>query len=172
MIYIKRLILAIFGRSLEQAPSKVHKIEYYDSAETYPFKRSQRFYKLLAQDAEIGDNPLDNFKRIDLALAFITNGQLEEAKTELSNLRMIWFYTINEYSPVGAAEAISVKSIDGVPCDDITTDGLEATLQKLSDIGLTRDDIRNKVEEIKKKSRWNWSSITKKFSTAKMQYTM
>ena len=171
MIYFKRLILAIFGKSLkrEDEPIIEHKIEYYEDAETYPYKRSQRFYKFMAKSAETGDNPIDFFKRLDLAFAFYNNKQTEEGNIELSNLRLAWIHCINEYSPLGAAEAISVKSIDGVMCDDITTDGLEATLQKLSDIGLTRDDIKNHVTEIKKKSKTSWRYFTEILSMGKTQ---
>ena len=172
-MYFKRLLYALFGKSLETATnSKVHKIEYYDSAETYPYKRSQRFYKFLAKGAETGDSPIDFFKRIDLAMAYFKDDMKEKGFVELSNLRMVWFHTINEYSPVGAAQAISVKSIDGVMCNDITTDGLDATLQKLSDMGLTVEDIENQVETIKKKSKMSWLFTTKIRSTDKMQSTM
>lgn len=169
--YIKRILLSLVGKSLNTAKEQStteHVIEYYDSAETYPYKRGQKYYKFMAQDSEIGDKPLDLVKRLDRALVYNEASDKESVATELSNLRMAFNYMINEYSPIGAAAAISVKSIDGQRCDDVTTDGLEATLQKLSDIGLTEEDIRNQVETIKKKSNWNWRYIIQRLSKGKM----
>lgn len=169
--YIIRILFSFVGKTLTSEPETEatnHVIEYYDSAETYPYKRGQKYYKFLAQDSEIGDKPLDFFKRIDRALIYNKSGDKESVSVELSNLRMAYNYTLNEYSPIGAAAAISVKSINGVPRNDVTTDGLEQTLQILSDMGLTEEDIRNKVETIKKKSNWSWRFITQRLFKAKM----
>lgn len=166
IFYIKRILFALIGKSIDETekPTKVHIIEYYEDAETYPYKRSQKFYKFLSQDQEIGDKPLDLFKRIDNATAYYKADNKDAGDIELSNLRLAYNYMVNEYSPIGAAMAISVKSIDGVLCNDITTDGLEKTLQKLSDIGITYEDVINKVTEIKKKSNWSWKYSTPKHS--------
>lgn len=166
IFYIKRILFALIGKSIDETekPTKVHVIEYFEDAETYPNKRSQKFYKFMAKHLETGDKPLDLVKRMDNARAYYNADNKEAGDIEISNLRQAYSHLVNEYSPIGAAMAISVKSIDGVLCTDITTNGLEKTLQKLSDLGINDADIINKVTEIKKKFNWSWQFSTPKHS--------
>jgi len=137
------------------------KIEYYDSAETCPFKRYQKFNKFLALDGEVGSTPQDIFKRIDRALGYNKGGDQDGVIRELSNLKMTMTNIINEYTPKGTALALMVKSIDGVACTDISTEGLEAVIQRLSDGGMSFEEVENKTVEIKKKSRKSLRYILK-----------
>lgn len=140
------------------------KIEYYDSIETCPFKRYQKFNKFLLLSGEVGDEPKDLYTRINRALGYNANGDSDGVAKELSNLILALNYIVNEYTPKGAALAIMVKSIDGVECKDISSDGLNKTLEKLSDLGLTNEEVSNKVETIKKKYRLNCRYILKSVS--------
>ena len=129
-----------------------NKIEYFDSIETCPFKRWQKFNKYLSLASEVGDSPSDMFTRIDRASGYIGAKNNDAAIKELSNLKLTIWNAIQEYSPKGTALAVMVKSINGVECNDITTKGLNDTLNKLNELGVTIGDIKEDSNKLKKKS--------------------
>ena len=64
-----------------------NKIEYFDSIETCPFKRWQKFNKYLSLASEVGDGPSDMFTRIDRASGYIGAKNNDAAiKMLLSNM--------------------------------------------------------------------------------------
>lgn len=128
------------------------KIEYFESIETAPFKRWQKFNKFLNKKAETGDEPNDIFKRVDRIIGYAGANNIDAVVKEAVNLKMAYHQMMSEVSLDGLAHAVMVKSIDGVECKDITTEGLEKVLQQLSDAGLTKNEISEKNESIKKKS--------------------
>jgi hypothetical protein len=131
--------------------SKKPKIEYYESAETAPIRRWQKFNKYLGKKAETGDEPIDIFKRVDRIVGYAGAGDNQSVIKEASNLKMAWHQMLSEYNLEGMANAVMVKSINGVLKDDITTEGLEATLDELNKLGVSKNDIEAKNAEIKKK---------------------
>lgn len=138
------------------------KIEYFESIETCPFKRWQKFNKYLALASEVGESPIDMYKRIDRASGYVGAGNTEAAIKELSNLKLTIHNAMREYSPKGIALACMVKSIDGVECNDITTNGLEETLNKLSDAGVSISDVEEDNSRLKKKSKSSLGRILEK----------
>lgn len=108
-----------------------HKVEFYDSIDELPVVRYQRFNKMLLVDAGVGSDISDFDNHIERVLTFIANGKNEMAATELSNLRQNVFFVQQNLSPRFLAFASLIKSIDGKPCNDISDDGLQRTLQRL-----------------------------------------
>ena len=89
---------------------------------------------------------------------------------ELSNARMAFSYSQAELEPKGLALAAMVKSINGVEIDDITTSGLQKTLDLLQRIGITKKELEDTADGIKKKSNKNskysfLSSLREKISS-------
>lgn len=135
-------------------------IEYYESSETAPYRRWQKFLKYLNKKDETGDEPLDIFKRADRSVAYIGAGNTDAAIKEISNLKLAYSHMVNEVGLSAMANAVMIKSINGVLCDDITTGGLQNTIDKLD--GTSKREIDEKNQLIKKKSWRNLKSITLK----------
>lgn len=139
-------------------------IEYYDNPETAPFKRYQRFNSILAQKMQTGDNVNDFYSRIDRSIGYIGAGDKTSAINELSNLKMAVNYVKNSINLEALAYATMIKSIDGQPCNDISFDGLQKTLDKCNELGVSIEDIRNNNIQVKKKSPTIFKRILKIFS--------
>lgn len=145
------------------------KIEHYTSSDTTPYVRYYRFLKFLTLNSEVGNDSTDVIKRANRINAFLDNGDIAGAKTELSNLKMLYQFILNDITPSGLAAATMIKSIDGAQMDDLTVEGLQRTLE-LS--GLNVKDVEQKNEEIKKKSRLSWKFISLKLSKIRQLFTM
>ena len=85
-------------------------------------------------------------------MGFIGANEGEKAMKELSNARMAFSYSQAELEPKGLALAAMVKSINGVEVEDITTSGLQNTLEVLQRIGITKKEVEDTADGIKKKS--------------------
>ena len=125
---------------------------FYDSIEEMPHRRYMKFNKEMMRSNEVGNTMADIIKRINRAMGFIGANEAEKAMKELSNARMAFSYSQAELEPKGLALAAMVKSINGVEVEDITTSGLQNTLEVLQRIGITKKDVENTADGIKKKS--------------------
>lgn len=135
---------------------EAHTIELYDSIEDMPHARYMKFNKEMMRAAEVGHAPEDVLTRIDKTFAYLKAGYTDKAAKELSNARLTFVYAANEIDPAGLALAALVKTIDGVECLDVSSEGLKNTLQKLQDIGYTKGDVNGTTQQVKKK--WRVSS--------------
>ena len=130
---------------------KKAEVIFYDSIEEMPHRRYMKFNKEMMRSNEVGNTVLDIIKRIDRAMSFIGAKENDKAIKELSNAKLSYNYAKNELEPKGLALAAMVKSINGVEQKDITTSGLQSTLAFLQDIGITKKELDNTSEKIKKK---------------------
>ena len=135
------------------------KIEFYDSIEEMPHRNYMKFNKEMMRQNEVGNDSNDVLKRIERAMSFINAGSSDKAFRELSNARMTYTYAGAEIQPRGLALASMVKTIDGQKQTDLTSDGLRRVLTVLQDNGITKGEVDDISEEIKKK----WS-VNSKFS--------
>ncbi len=126
-------------------------IVFYDSIEEMPHRRYMKFNKEMMRANEVGNTMSDVIKRIDRAMGFIQAKESDKATKELSNARMAYSYSQAELEPRGLALAAMVKSINGVESKDITTSGLQHTLEILQNIGMTKKELNNNADSIKKK---------------------
>ena len=125
---------------------------FYDSIEEMPHRRYMKFNKEMMRSNEVGNTMADVIKRINRAMGFIGANEGDKAMKELSNARMAFNYSQAELEPKGLALAAMVKSINGVEVEDITTSGLQNTLEVLQRIGITKKELEHTADGIKKKS--------------------
>jgi len=134
---------------------KKKKVEFYDSIEELPYKNYMKFNKEMMRQNEVGHNFLDVKKRIERSMNFIVSGFPDKAIKELNNSMMTFAYIENEINASGLAMATIVKSIDGQECNDLTSSGLQETLNILSDLGITQKEIEQTTKTVKKKLKEN-----------------
>lgn len=137
---------------------KKSKIEFFDSIEEVPHRRYMKFNKELMRSNEVGSSPVDILKRIQRCIDYIMAGNNESALKELANAQLAYNYAMLELDPKGLALAAMVKSIDGEPCNDISSSGLQDTFKKLQDAGITKGELIDHADKIKKKSKPNSGS--------------
>lgn len=140
-----------------------HEIELFDSIHNLPILRFQRFNKYQMTASEIGNTFEDYDQRTSKALQFIRKGMNEEAIQELENRRQTVFYAYNEFSPMGKSFAVLVKRIDKTYYEDFSPDNLDRCIEHLEKIGLGNATSIEKLKEVKKKSKRNWSFIIPNF---------
>lgn len=132
-------------------------IKFFDTPESMPMRRYQRFNKFLMVENEVGNDFADYEKRTQKVMSFLRQGMTKEALQELNNRRQMVFNAFAEYSPRDRALAILVHSIDGVEYRDYSKTGLDEILNRLEEIGFTNQQSTETVDEVKKKSKRNWS---------------
>lgn len=130
---------------------KGHTIELYDSTQSLPILRFQKFNKYMMMASEVGNTFEDYDARMAKALSFLQKEMTTEAIKELNNQRLCVFNAYNEFTPKGNAFAVLVKSIDE-KCYGDNIDKLDDVLKHLDNIGLSYYDSIEKLEEVKKKS--------------------
>ena len=131
---------------------KKTEVKFYDSIEEMPHRRYMKFNKEMMRANEVGNSMTDVIKRIDRAMGFIQAKESDKAVRELSNARLAYSYSQAELEPKGLALATMVKSINGVEVDDITTSGLQNTLEVLQNIGMSKKELDHNADSVKKKS--------------------
>lgn len=130
---------------------KKTEVKFYDSIEEMPHRRYMKFNKEMMRANEVGNSMTDVIKRIDRAMGFIQAKESDKAVRELSNARLAYSYSQAELEPKGLALAAMVKSINGVEVDDITTSGLQNTLEVLQNIGMSKKELDHNADSVKKK---------------------
>jgi len=131
---------------------KKTEVKFYDSIEEMPHRRYMKFNKEMMRANEVGNSMADVIKRIDRAMGFIQAKESDKAVRELSNARLAYSYSQAELEPKGLALAAMVKSINGVEVNDITTSGLQNTLEVLQNIGMSKKELDHNADSVKKKS--------------------
>lgn len=126
-----------------------HKITYYDSINELPVTRFHVYNKMLLIDSGIGSNITDFDSHIERTMAFLAEKKTEEAQLELQNIRQNVYLIQNQLSPKHLAFAAIVKEVDGKPCEDISDEGLKATMKLYED--LTIGSLDDELESAKKK---------------------
>ena len=130
---------------------KKTEVKFYDSIEEMPHRRYMKFNKEMMRANEVGNSMADVIKRIDRAMGFIQAKESDKAVRELSNARLAYSYSQAELEPKGLALAAMVKSINGVEINDITTSGLQNTLEVLQNIGMSKKELDHNADSVKKK---------------------
>jgi hypothetical protein len=130
---------------------KKTEVKFYDSIEEMPHRRYMKFNKEMMRANEVGNSMADVIKRIDRAMGFIQAKESDKAVRELSNARLAYSYSQAELEPKGLALAAMVKSVNGVEVNDITTSGLQNTLEVLQNIGMSKKELDHNADSVKKK---------------------
>jgi chemotaxis protein CheY-P-specific phosphatase CheC len=141
-----------------------HVIEFYDSADSLPIKRFQKFNKHLMIDNEVGSTFEDFLKRDAKIMEYLKKEMWKEAVDEMGNKTQTAFNLYKEYSPKEHALAIMVYSIDGEVMNDYSSSALDAIIKRLDEMKLSKKDMDQTVSEVKKKSTRNWLNIFRRNS--------
>lgn len=142
-------------------------VQYYNDLTT-PYVRYHLFTKYLTMQSEVGSDAGNIATRANRALQYLEAGDKESVKAELSNLKLLSQFIQNDIMPEGLAIASMVKSINGKECNDLSLEGLNGVLLQLDTLGITKKEVSEKTEEIKKKYRLNWRFIFQKFLRGKV----
>lgn len=126
-----------------------HTVELYDGIDALPVLRFHAFNKMMLVDAGIGSDLNDWDAHAERVIRFITSDDKENAVKELDNMRQNIYLVQSGVAPRHLAFAALVKSIDGVACDDLTTEGLKKIVEMLKDA--TDKEITAQTEAVKKK---------------------
>ena len=132
---------------------KKHIINLYDSIENLPiilFSKVQK-YQLIEQG--IGSTIADFDKHFEMAIEFLKHDKKDKVIKELSNIRHLFWHSLNEVNPSHMAFCCFIKSINGEEITDYSENSLIKIKEKLSDIGLTQKHIQEL--NVKKKSTKN-----------------
>lgn len=125
------------------------KVEIYNSIEELPIVRFHKYQKLLLIDAGIGSDIISFDRRMEKARRFLSAGKADQAMKELDNVRQSVWMMQNGISPRNRAFAALIKSVDGVPCDDISDEALEKLLDELREMSVKQ--LADTLESVKKK---------------------
>lgn len=128
-----------------------HTIEIYDAIDELPIVRFHKYNKMLLIDAGIGSDIADVDTHLFKAMQYIQSKTPDLAMAELQNMRQCLYMIQSGLSPKHMAFACLVKTIDGKECNDISDEGIKATLDKINDI--PHKEITAHTEAVKKKNR-------------------
>lgn len=124
-------------------------VELYDSIEELPMARFHKYNKMLLIDSGIGSDLSDFDAHIEKVRIYCNSDTPELAVPELDNMRQNIYFIQEGLSPKHLAFCVLVKSVNGEPCDDISPEGLQKTLDRFSDI--SKKDFTAPMEAVKKK---------------------
>ena len=113
-----------------------HTVQLYDDIADLPIRRFHKFNKLLLIDAGIGSDIADFDAHIEKVVRYIQSGDKDAAGQELMNMRQNLYAVQTELSPKFSAFACLIASIDGKPCEDISDDALQGTLNRIGDVSV------------------------------------
>lgn len=126
-----------------------HEVELYDGIDTLPVLRFHAFNKMMLIDSGLGSDLSDFDAHAERVIRFIMAKDSESAIKEMQNLRQNLYMIQSGISPRNMAFAALVKTIDGKPYDDLTTEGLRKVIEALKDA--TDKEITAETEAVKKK---------------------
>lgn len=126
-----------------------HNVEMFDSIEDLPITRFHKYNKMLMIDAGLGSDLTDVDAHIEKVIAFMREGNNEDAIGELMNWRQAIYFVQMNLSPKHLAFASLVTKIDGKPYNDLSDDGLAKVINVLNDT--KRSEVVDTLSEAKKK---------------------
>lgn len=134
------------------------KITIFNSLDELTVERWFEFQYWCLHDEGIGDlnNLPQQFNRLDNYLAA---GDAKNALNVRRNIQFNFFFGLQKLSPVSMAFACLVKEIDGMPCDDLSEDGLRKTVEKIKASKYNMSLLRKAIDYIKKKTETQESAI-------------
>lgn len=138
-------------------------VEMYTSIEDLPYKRFVQFNTYVAIDAGTGSSLEDFDQRMSrvyskqaLAKQSLADGgtsaaerYIKEAIQELQNVRQSYQFVMQSLSPKMLSFACLVHSINGTICSDLSADGLQRVVDKLSNE--KQSTLSRLFESVKKK---------------------
>jgi hypothetical protein len=125
-------------------------IALYSSIKELPIELSKKFNNYLLQDAGIGNTIEDVDDHLARLYVFINSDKKNEAIEELKNLRFNLFSMLSHWDYKSVSFGCLIKSVNGEPVTDHSSEGITALIDRLSKEGLTGNMIQPVLEDIKK----------------------
>lgn len=135
---------------LLQTKEKIN-VEFYSSEDELSILRYTKLQKYLALEAGVGSDIKAISTRCDRIDAFIEENKLNDAKEEVNNLKLACLSVVNGVGYYTLAFACLVATVGGQVADDLTESGLLTTVEKLHKLSLTQSEIKEIVDDVKKK---------------------
>lgn len=132
-----------------------HTIELYNSIDELSTERFAVYNKMLLIDSGIGSDMDAIDTHITKIMRYLTQDKKDDARIELGNMRMSFYFVIENLSPRHLSYAALVYKIDGKLVTDFSDDNLQRMLKKFSDWGATRGYFEKVLEAVKKKFKLN-----------------
>lgn len=136
-----------------------HLIELYDSIEDMPITRYNSFNRYSIIDSGLGNTFADVDQKITETIGLLNSDQKEKAVQSLLNMRNTYYFMFENIDPKCNSFLCMIKSIDGVPNDDISENGLLKAKDRLLKTKISRQMIITLLGEIKKKLMMSLKSI-------------
>lgn len=123
----------------------------YGNAQEMVLKRYAKFQKYLLYKTGIGSDIESVTNHFQNLHSFIAHDMKAELKKEAENLHYNFYMILQEMDYEDLAFAVSIHSINGELLTDISEENLIDVVNRLSDMGMTKELLTETVEEIKKK---------------------
>ena len=130
-----------------------HTINLYDGIENLPITLFSKIQKFQLIEQGVGSTIGDFDKHFEQIIEFLKHDKKDKAIKELSNVRHLFWHSLNEVNPSHLGFCCLVQSINGKEIVDYSDNALEKIKEKLSDIGLTQKLLQE--ADLKKKSMTN-----------------
>ena len=130
-------------------------IELYSSIKELPIHRQMEAEALGLIDVGVGSTMSHFNNHLSMLYSYLANSKWEDAKQESTNLHNNAFYMIEKIGIDSFSLCAYIKSIDGVPYIETELQEYRATIEKLSNLGLTYGDCEDTINSIKKKLTMN-----------------
>lgn len=130
-----------------------HVIMMYDSIEDLPITLFSKVQKYQLVEQGIGSTIGDFDEHFEALVEFVKHDKKDKVVKELSNLRHLFWHSLNEINPSHLGFCCLVQSINGKEITDYSEESLKRIKEKLSEIGLTQKILKD--NDLKKKSMIN-----------------
>ena len=110
-----------------------HTLVLYDSIENLPIHLFSKMQKYQMIENGIGKNIGDLDTRLKSTIDYLKHDKNDKAIKELSNLRMLFYNSLQEVDPSHLSFCCMVQSIDGQPVVDYSEEYLERMRKRISE---------------------------------------
>lgn len=130
---------------------KKTKVKLYDNIDQLPIERFNKANKYWMLHDNIGSS-ISDFDLNHYNKLILLAGDKNKCIAELNNLRILVFNIQNEINVQHLSFACLVHSINGEEQNDLDEDSLNKILKRLSDEGLTQEELKKKWNPSKRGS--------------------
>ena len=121
-----------------------HVVKLYDDIDQLPIERFNKANKYWMLHDNIGSSIAD-FDANHFNKLVLLAGDKAKTVAELNNFRILVYNIMNEINVEHLSFACLVHSIDKEECDDLSEGALRSVLKRLSDLGMTQENLKKKL---------------------------
>lgn len=125
-------------------------LEIYDSIETMPITRYQKFQLYTVLDSDCGQSVNDIMNKYAQGAAFINNDMKDKGLAVFENMTTGLYNIMSGLSPKALSFAVLIKSVDGEEKNNLDKTALEELVEDLSSKGVTWQTVLDSTEDVKK----------------------